>query len=80
MINLEVVRREQPCAYYASVFDICRWCQMLHHARGQGNSRTLCGHACTSMEGWFVLGDTHPEDVSAVDRCQPCYQRIEAMK
>lgn len=76
--NYQVVRRVIPCAFFAEYerCSECRWCQMLYHVRIEGNSRTLCGHACTSMEDWGVMADWHPEDVPAIDRCQVCYERI----
>ena len=81
-VNLAVVRRLAPCRYYASPerMSDCRSCRLLHHVRGQGDSPTFCGHACTSMDGWVELEDAHPEDVSAVDRCLVCYRGIEARK
>lgn len=76
--NYEVVKKLIPCAFFADFErpSECRWCQMLHHVRIQGNSRTLCGHLCLPEDDWMHMMDWHPEDVSAIDRCQVCYERV----
>lgn len=76
-MNYEVVRKVVPCAWYADwQTEKCRWCQRLYHVREQHGSRTLCGHPCLTEDDWAPLVDWHPEDVSAIDRCQVCYSRI----
>jgi hypothetical protein len=76
--NWEVVRRIRPCRWVLEDLTgmACGKCGMYHHVRGQGDSRTLCGHACDPDSGWMALEDLHPEDVSAIDRCQVCYQAV----
>lgn len=49
---------------------------MLHHVRADGTGITYCGHACLEEDGWFVLRDTHPEDIEQIDRCMVCYSRL----
>lgn len=71
--NLEVVQRTYPVCRPYVLKSGCRSCALLHHVRGQGNTHTYCGVACTSMDGWLSFGDMHPEDVAAVDRCLTCY-------
>lgn len=76
-VNVEVVRRVQPCRFYADPTSTrCRSCVMATHVRPAGCARTLCGHACLEEDGWCPLADTHPEDIEQIDRCSVCYSRI----
>lgn len=77
-MNLEVVRRQYPCRWYASdpKSTRCRSCQLLVHVKPDGTDTTYCGHLCLEESGWFVLPDTHPEDIEQMDRCTVCYSRL----
>lgn len=50
------------------------------HVRPDGTDTTYCGHACTEQDGWYVLPDTHPEDIDQLERCTLCYQRLPEYK
>src|SRR6266516_3348321 len=52
----------------------------IHHVRELDGSRSLCGHACSWLDGWSVNEDWHPEDVDADERCQRCYAALESRK
>jgi len=77
-LNLEVVKRQYPCRWFASdpTSTDCRSCVLATHVRLEGTDRTLCGHACPDESGWMPLADTHPEDIDPLDRCTVCYSRI----
>lgn len=77
-MNLEVVKREYPCRWFASdpTSTACRSCILATHVRPEGTDRTYCGHQCPSEAGWMALPDTHPEDIDQLDRCTVCYSRI----
>lgn len=78
-MNYEVVRKVVPCAFYMgedASMDDCRWCQRLYHIREQHGSRTLCGHLCLHEDDWAVVGGDY-EDISAIDRCSVCYERVD---
>jgi hypothetical protein len=76
-MNLEVVKRQQPCRWFADPSSTkCRSCLLLHHVRPEGTDRTYCGHACDEGCGWYPLADTHPEDIEQMDRCTVCYSRL----
>lgn len=76
-MNLEVVKRQQPCRWYADPTSTkCRSCELLHHVRPAGTDRTYCGHECSEDCGWYPLGDTHFEDIEQLDRCMVCYSRL----
>jgi hypothetical protein len=75
-VNVEVVKRIAPCAWYAGGNGDCRWCSMLTHVRLEGTGSTLCGHDCLTDPDWMQMPGTHPEDVEAIDRCQLCYARL----
>jgi len=49
---------------------------MLVHVRPDGTDTTYCGHVCSEQDGWYVLVDTHPEDIEQLDRCMVCYKRL----
>lgn len=72
--NLTVVRRNYPVCRPYACREGCRSCRLLHHVAGDGNTYAYCGAPATSMDGWIVLHGMHPEDVPAVDRCEPCYR------
>lgn len=76
-MNLEVVKRQHPCRWYADPTSTrCRSCQLLVHVRPEGTDRTYCGHLCAEEDGWMPLHDTHPEDIEQLDRCTVCYSRL----
>lgn len=77
-MNLEVVKREYPCRWFASKpsSTACRSCILATHVRPEETDRTYCGHDCLYGGGWMALPDTHPEDIPQLDRCTVCYSRI----
>ena len=79
-MNWEVVQKTIPCKWVLYSMTHCRSCERRIHIRVQGSVMTLCGKDSDQARGWNDFGDTHPEDVDAIDRCFNCYDIFERRK
>jgi hypothetical protein len=69
-MNYAVVIRHEPFA------GSTRPPEVMHHVTVLGADRSLCGMGSLEVNRWEVVPDLHPEDVSAIDRCDNCYSAL----